>query len=62
MYPTLTEDAFITEIHSINGDGEDEGVVYSEMESYQNTYAEVINRMITRQLYGESGYISFSTV
>ena len=59
MYPTLTEDAFITEIHSINGEGEDEGVVYSEMESYQNTYSEVLSRMINRQLFGESGYISF---
>lgn len=60
MYPTLTENAFITEIHSINGDGEDEGVVYSEMESYQNTYSEVLSRMINHQLYGDSGYISLS--
>ena len=59
MYPTLTEDAFITEIHSINGDGEDEGVVHSEMESCQNTYCEVMHRMICHQLFGESGYISF---
>ena len=29
----LREKDFITEVHSINGEGEDEGVVYSEMES-----------------------------
>lgn len=62
MYPTLTEDAFITEIHSINGDGEDEGVVYSEMESCQNTYSEVSTRMINHLLYGNSGYISFFVI
>lgn len=58
MAPTLREEAFITEVHSINGEGEDEGVVYSEMESVQNTYEEIMSRKVASLLYGTSGYIS----
>lgn len=58
LYPRLTESAFITEVHSINEEGEDEGVVYSEMESVQNTYSEIMSRKMLHLLYGESGYIS----
>lgn len=54
----MTESAFITEVHSINGEGEDEGVVYSEMESVQNTYSEIMSRQSLHLLYGDSGYIS----
>ncbi|CBK24279.2 uncharacterized protein [Blastocystis hominis] len=59
FFPTLTEDAFLTEVHSINGEGEDEGVVFSEMESVQNTYSEILNRKVQQLLYGDTGYISF---
>ena len=45
-------------MHSINGEGEDEGVVYSEMESVQNTYSEIMSRRSLHLLYGDSGYIS----
>ena len=58
LYPRLTESAFITEVHSINEEGEDEGVVYSEMESVQNNYSEIMSRKMLHLLYGESGYIS----
>lgn len=58
LFPTLTKEAFITEVHSINGDGEDEGVVYSEMESVQNTRDEIMSRLLCSLLYGDSGYIS----
>ena len=54
----MTKEAFITEVHSINGDGEDEGVVYSEMESVQNTCDEIMSRKLCSLLYGNSGYIS----
>ena len=58
MAPSLKEEAFITEVHSINGEGEDEGVVYSEMESVQNTCEEILSRKVASLLYGTSGYIS----
>ena len=32
LFPLLREDSFVTEVHHINGDGEDAGVVYSEMQ------------------------------
>ena len=37
---------------------EDEGVVYSEMESVQNTRDEIMSRLLCSLLYGDSGYIS----
>lgn len=58
MSPLLKEEDFVTEVHSINGEGEDEGVVYSEMESAQNTYEDIISRKVASLLYGTSGYIS----
>ena len=54
----LREKDFITEVHSINGEGEDEGVVYSEMESAQNTYEDINSRKVASLLYGTSAYIS----
>lgn len=32
LYPTLTDSGCYTEVHHINGKGEDAGVVYSEMQ------------------------------
>lgn len=35
LNPLLTDSAFVTEVHHINGDGEDSGVVYSEMQGVE---------------------------
>ena len=32
LFPLLREEDFITEVHNIDGNGEDSGVVYSEMQ------------------------------
>lgn len=32
----MTQSAFVTEVHNINGKGEDSGVVYSEMQGREN--------------------------
>ena len=32
FHPLLREEDFMTEVHHINGDGDDAGVVYSEMQ------------------------------
>ena len=37
LFPTITEPGFRTEVHHINGKGNDAGVVYCEMQSRQNT-------------------------
>ena len=36
LYPTLREEDYLTEVHHINGEGQDTGVVYSEMQVRQN--------------------------
>jgi Zn-dependent M16 (insulinase) family peptidase len=39
LYPLLREEDFMTEVHHISGEGEDAGVVYSEMQvTYLPTY------------------------
>jgi len=42
LYPTITQSAFITEVHHINGKGEDSGVVYSEMQGRENTSGDLM--------------------
>jgi len=36
LHPTMTDAGFVTEVHHINGEGEDAGVVYSEMQGREN--------------------------
>ena len=42
LYPTLTKSGYITEVHHINGKGEDSGVVYSEMQGRENTSGDLM--------------------
>ena len=35
FYPLLREEDFLTEVHHINGNGENAGVVYSEMQVFE---------------------------
>lgn len=51
LYPTMTNAAFLTEVHHINGKGEDAGVVYSEMQGRQNTSADLMALSSQRTLY-----------
>lgn len=37
LYPTLTKSSFITEVHHVDVEGRDSGVVYSEMQGRENT-------------------------
>ena len=32
LYPTLRKEDYLTEVHHVNGEGQDTGVVYSEMQ------------------------------
>ncbi len=37
LFPTLTESGYVTEVHHVNGEGEDAGVVYCEMQGRENS-------------------------
>ncbi len=54
FYPLLKESGFITEVYHVNGEGEDSGVVYSEMQSVENEDETVVERAVHRALYGNS--------
>ncbi|XP_027214952.2 uncharacterized protein C05D11.1 isoform X2 [Penaeus vannamei] len=59
LYPTLTDSGFITEVYHITGDGEDAGVVYSEMQARENTDSDRCYRAMLRAMYPHpSGYRS----
>ncbi|ETW86965.1 Metallo peptidase M16 [Heterobasidion irregulare TC 32-1] len=42
LYPTITKAGFVTEVHHINGDGEDAGVVYSEMQGRESSAGDIM--------------------
>uniref|UniRef100_A0A1I7ZZX7 Peptidase_M16_C domain-containing protein n=1 Tax=Steinernema glaseri TaxID=37863 RepID=A0A1I7ZZX7_9BILA len=43
LAPTLTDAQYATEVHHINGDGEDAGVVYSEMQNYESDMESLVS-------------------
>lgn len=57
LHPTLREGDYRTQVHSINGDGQDVGVVYGEMQGIENTPERSLLRKTLELLYTEtSGY------
>ncbi|XP_059059298.1 uncharacterized protein C05D11.1-like [Achroia grisella] len=58
LRPTLTDEGFITEVHHIDGDGEDAGVVYCEMQGRENTADSRCELKLLRTMYPNSGYSS----
>ncbi|OWF39921.1 uncharacterized protein C05D11.1-like [Mizuhopecten yessoensis] len=59
LYPTLTESGYVTEVHHINGEGEDAGVVYCEMQARENTGESRCQLEMVRAMYpGRCGYKS----
>ena len=49
--PTLTDSGCVTEVYHIDGEGNDAGVVYSEMQGVQNTASELLELRRKRILY-----------
>lgn len=45
LYPTMTDAGFTTEIYHVNGQGQDSGVVFSEMQGRENG---AMDRMMLR--------------
>ncbi|CAH0603275.1 unnamed protein product [Chrysodeixis includens] len=56
LMPTLTDHGFITEVHHIDGEGEDAGVVYCEMQGRENTSFSRCELQLLRAMYPNSGY------
>lgn len=59
--PTLTDSGCITEVHHIDGSGNDAGVVYSEMQGVQNTANELMELELKRLLYPEGVGFRYET-
>ncbi len=51
LLPTLTDEGCYTEVHHIDGDGNDAGVVYSEMQGVQNNGGEIMDIRARQLLY-----------
>ncbi|BGP52658.1 hypothetical protein JCM8202_004813 [Rhodotorula sphaerocarpa] len=51
LYPTITKEGFVTEVHNVNGKGEDSGVVYAEMSGRENGSADLMQLRLQRALY-----------
>ncbi|XP_077994627.1 uncharacterized protein C05D11.1-like [Glandiceps talaboti] len=59
LYPTLTDSSFITEVHHVNGEGENAGVVYCEMQARENSGESRCHLEMLRAMYpGHCGYKS----
>ncbi|GHT84478.1 metalloprotease [Actinomycetota bacterium] len=54
FFPTLTNAGFTTEVYHVNGQGEDAGVVYSEMQGRENSSADLMELKTQRMLYPRS--------
>lgn len=61
IVPTLTDAGCITEVHHIDGTGNDAGVVYSEMQGVQNTANELIELRAKRIIYPEEVGFRYET-
>lgn len=59
LYPVLSDEGFVTEVHHITGGGEDAGVVYCEMQGRENSGESRVHLSVTRAVYpGKCGYSS----
>ncbi|CAL1530529.1 unnamed protein product [Lymnaea stagnalis] len=57
LYPTLTESGYITEVHHIDGNGDDAGIVYCEMQARENSGESRTHLALVRAIYpGDCGY------
>ncbi|KAH7391757.1 zinc metalloprotease-like protein [Pyrenochaeta sp. MPI-SDFR-AT-0127] len=61
IVPTLTDAGCYTEVHHIDGKGEDAGVVYSEMQGRQNLQGDLMDLQMRRLLYPEGDGFRYET-
>lgn len=60
LYPTMTEAAYYTEVHNINGDGENAGVVYCEMQVRSRFVKAIVKRKRRELEYHVNAHVSFA--
>ncbi|KYR01796.1 hypothetical protein DLAC_01810 [Tieghemostelium lacteum] len=56
LTPTLKQSDFVTEIYHIDQDGQEQGVLFSEMKARENTLEELQELTLNRLLYPNTGY------
>lgn len=61
IVPTLNDSACYTEVHHVDGAGNDAGVVYSEMQGVQNTGDELMELAARRAIYPEGNGFRYET-
>ncbi|KAM7207549.1 Metalloenzyme, LuxS/M16 peptidase-like protein [Naviculisporaceae sp. PSN 640] len=61
ILPTLTDEACVTEVHHVDGEGNDAGVVYSEMQALQYSSSELMDLRARRLLYPENVGFRYET-
>jgi Zn-dependent M16 (insulinase) family peptidase len=42
LHPTLRDDQYVTEVYHVDGEGKQQGVVFSEMASRENSEADLV--------------------
>ena len=61
LFPILTDEGFVTEVYHINGDGQDGGVVYCEMQTYENTMDCIADRAFLKSVFGNGSPYAVET-
>ncbi|KAF4974493.1 hypothetical protein FZEAL_8609 [Fusarium zealandicum] len=61
VLPTITDEGIVTEVWHIDGEGNDAGVVYSEMQAVQFQAAEILDLKARRLLYPENVGFRYET-
>jgi Zn-dependent M16 (insulinase) family peptidase len=42
LHPTLRDDQYVTEVYHVDGEGKQQGVVFSEMAARENSEADLV--------------------
>ncbi|KAK3359402.1 Metalloenzyme, LuxS/M16 peptidase-like protein [Lasiosphaeria hispida] len=61
ILPNITDDACVTEVHHVDGEGNDAGVVYSEMQALQYSSTELMDLRARRLLYPKNVGFRYET-
>ncbi|KAF9925358.1 hypothetical protein FBU30_004829 [Linnemannia zychae] len=54
LHPTLRDDQYVTEVYHVDGEGKQQGVVFSEMASRENSEADLLDLGLRRLLYPDT--------
>lgn len=61
LLPTITDEAVVTEVWHIDGEGNDAGVVYSEMQATQSRSSEIMDLKARRLIYPQDVGFRYET-